>query len=70
MGAAESGNRAAVVFVVQRDDAERFAPHEEADPAFGQVLRQAARSGVEVHAWRCRVSREAIRLAEAIPVVL
>jgi sugar fermentation stimulation protein A len=68
--AAERGERAAVIFVVQRNDAERFTPHDEADPAFGQVLRQAAQTGVQVYAWRCRVSREAIQLAEAIAVVL
>ena len=64
------GERAAVVFVVQRDDAEYFVPHDEADPAFGRALREAAQAGVEVYAWRCRVSREAIQLADAIPVRL
>jgi len=31
------GHRAAVVFVVQRNDAIRFSPHDEADLAFGRV---------------------------------
>jgi len=66
----QAGERAAVVFVVQREDAERFAPHDEADPAFGAALRRAAQAGVEVHAFRCHVSREAIRLTAAIPVLL
>lgn len=66
----DKGERAAVVFVVQRDDAQRFAPHDEADPDFGQLLRQATRTGVEIHAWRCRVTRKSIRLVEPIPVVL
>ncbi len=65
-----AGERAAVVFVVQRDDADRFAPHDEADPAFGAALRRAAQAGVEVHAFRCHVSREAIHLTAAIPVLL
>lgn len=68
--AVEKGNRAAVAFVVQREDAERFAPHDQADPAFGHILRQAVRAGVEVYAWRCRVSREAIQLLDTIPVLL
>jgi sugar fermentation stimulation protein A len=66
----EKGTRAAVVFVVQRDDATGFRPHDVADPAFGRMLRQAARAGVEVYAWRCRVSRQGIQLTEAIPVQL
>ena len=64
------GDRAAVIFVVQRDDAQQFAPHDQADPAFGQALRQAAQAGVEIQAWRCQVSLEAIQLCDAIPVVL
>jgi sugar fermentation stimulation protein A len=68
--AVEQGDRAAAIFVVQRDDAAQFTPHDEADPAFGRVLRQAAQSGVEVHAFRCRVNRKAIRLVAVVPVVL
>jgi sugar fermentation stimulation protein A len=64
------GDRAALVFVVQRDDALRFAPHSEADPGFAQALREAAQAGVEVYAWRCHVSRQAIQLLDAIPTVL
>lgn len=68
--AVNQGQQAAVVFVVQRDDAQQFAPFDQADPAFGQILRQAARAGVQVHAWRCQVSLEAIRLLDRIPVIL
>ncbi len=68
--AAENGDRAAVLFVVQRDDATRFQPYGGTDPAFGHALHQAAQAGVEVYAWRCHVSREAIRLVDPIPVML
>jgi len=37
-----SGQRAVVFFLVQRPDAQRFAPHDEIDPAFGAALRAAA----------------------------
>ncbi len=66
----EQGQRAAVVFVVQREDAERLAPHDEHDPAFGRALRKAARAGVKVCAWRCRVGLDKVQLADAIPVQL
>ena len=68
--AVENGDRAAVLFIVQREDASHFAPHDEADPAFGRVLRQSARAGVAVYAWRCRVSHKAIQLIGTIPVRL
>lgn len=64
------GERAAVVFVVQRPDAEVFRPHARADPAFAAALVEAARAGVEVHAFRCAVRPEEIRIASSIPVSL
>jgi sugar fermentation stimulation protein A len=65
-----SGVRAAVIFVIQRPDARRFRPYFEADPEFAQDLRQAASAGVEVRAFTCQVSRQAITLADEIPVLL
>ncbi len=64
------GEQAAVVFVIQRPDAQRFRPHDKADPAFGEALRLAASSGVDIHAWTCQVSTEAIIIAERVPVIL
>jgi sugar fermentation stimulation protein A len=68
--AVRDGDRAAIIFVIQRPDARRFAPYDAADPGFGEALRGAADSGVDVRAWTCHVSREAIRIAREIPVVL
>lgn len=48
------GGRAAVLFVVQRPAA-GFAPNDETDPAFGEALREARRSGVTVLAVRLSV---------------
>lgn len=64
------GERAAIVFVVQRPDACCFAPHDGADPAFGLALREAAAAGVDVYAWSCDVSRETVAIARRIPVDL
>ena len=64
------GHRAAVVFVVQRDDTIRFSPHDEADPAFGQALREAAQAGVEVYAYKCQVSEEEVALDAPLPVAI
>jgi sugar fermentation stimulation protein A len=64
------GERAAIVFVVQRPDARRLAPHDAADPAFGESLRDAAEAGVDMVAWTCDVSKEDIAMAVQIPVDL
>ena len=70
MHALADGYRAALVFVIQRDDAQFFRPHYDADPEFGQALRQAVESGVEVYAYTCTVSQEEVRLAKALEVRL
>ena len=70
MAAMDAGYRAGVIFVIQRDDAEAFAPHDTADPLLGETLRAAVDRGVEVWAYRCRVDERRIELAESIPVRL
>jgi sugar fermentation stimulation protein A len=68
--ACREGARAAVVFVIQREDAQAFAPHDESDPLFGEVLREVAAFGVEVYAHTCRVTPRVIDLQPQIPVLL
>lgn len=62
--------RAAVVFVIQRDDAQAFAPHDASDPAFGETLREVATRGVEVYACTCQVTPEEVVIDGRVPVVL
>jgi sugar fermentation stimulation protein A len=68
--AVRGGVRAAVVFVVQREDATSFAPHRQADPLFAEALAQAMAAGVEAYAYRCRVDLQSICLAEEVPVLV
>lgn len=51
-----SGERAAIIFVVQREDAKSLSPHGESDAQFGVVVREAVAGGVEACAYTCRVS--------------
>ena len=60
------GSRAVVMFVVQREDCDRFQPAAEIDPLFAAGLEHAAEAGVEVLVYRCEMSVEAIRLARRI----
>lgn len=64
------GTAAAVIFVVQREDADRFRPNVTADPAFARALARAAAAGVRILAHRCRVTRWQIAIAAPIPVEL
>ncbi len=66
----EGGERAAVAFIIQREDATAFAPAAHFDPVFTQTLREAAAAGVEVRAYVCRVTLEEITLDHPAPVRL
>ena len=64
------GQRAAVVFIVQRADAVALAPAAAVDPLFAETLDRVAAAGVEVRAYVCRVDMREIVLDHAIPVHL
>ena len=70
MAATREGYNAAVLFVIQREDADSFSPNDEADPQFGSTLREVALSQVGVYAYRCIVEMDEIRLAGAVNVRL
>lgn len=63
------GERAAVVFVVQRPDAQRLEPHWATDPAFARALDAAGRAGVELLAATCRLTLQEMAVERLIPVV-
>ncbi len=67
---AKEGHRASAVFIAQREDARRFAPLERIDPDFAAELRRVSELGVEVHAFRCAVSKKEVVIAEEVPVSL
>jgi sugar fermentation stimulation protein A len=69
-GAVRQGMKAMVVIVVQREDAEAFAPHAARDPAFAAAFREALSGGVRACAFTCRVERTRITPYREIPVVL
>jgi sugar fermentation stimulation protein A len=64
------GDRAALLFVVQRADADSVAPADDIDPAYGEALRSAVSAGVEVHALGATVRADRIRLDRILPVLL
>ena len=61
------GNRAVQLFVIQRTDCDRFAACADLDPVYAAGLEVAADAGVEVLAYRCAISPEAVAVAERVP---
>jgi sugar fermentation stimulation protein A len=63
-----AGARALALFVIQRPDADRCAPHAVNDPAFARALGAAVSAGVEARALRCRVSLQEIAVEGEVPM--
>jgi len=66
--AKKEGYEAAILFVIQREDARGFSPNDVIDAEFGQTLRAAQSEGVGIYAFKCRVSPKEIELAGQVPV--
>ena len=64
------GHRAVNLFVVQRGDGASLSPADAIDPAYGVLLREAARNGVELLAYRAVVTQSEVRLSHSLPVLL
>ena len=65
-----SGSRAVQLYCVQRGDVDEVRPADAIDPEYGRTLREAVAAGVEVLAYRARVTPKEIRLEERIAVSL
>lgn len=62
-----AGDRAVVLFVVQRQDCDAFSACRDLDPKFAAALERAADAGVEVLVYRCAMGTDAVRLDRRIP---
>jgi len=63
----EGGAEAAVLFVLQREDAHRIEAARSIDPAFAAALERARDAGVRILGRRCTVGLEGVTLGEPIP---
>jgi sugar fermentation stimulation protein A len=66
----EDGHRAVLFFCVQHNGVERVTTAVEIDPAYAAAVRTAQCAGVEVIAFRTRVSVEGLTLTDQVPVCL
>jgi sugar fermentation stimulation protein A len=64
------GQRAAMVFTVQRSDCDHFAPADAIDPAYGKALREAVKRGVEAYVLAADLDADAIALTRRLPLNL
>ncbi len=64
------GQRAVMVYLVQRDDCDGFAIAGDIDPAYAAGLAQARAAGVEAICYSCKLTTEDIVLDKALPLYL
>jgi len=66
----ESGLRAVMLFVVQREDVKIFRPAQSIDPEYSRLLKEAHDSGVEIFVYQCRISLTGITLGKQLTIEL
>jgi sugar fermentation stimulation protein A len=64
----KNGHRAVALFLIQRSDATRLTLARDIDPGYGEAFDAARAAGVEILAYRCRLSREEIVIDKRVPV--
>lgn len=70
MAMVAGGARAVNFFVVQHAGARAVTPADDIDPAYGRLLRQAARAGVELLAYQADITPAEIVICRPLPIVL
>jgi sugar fermentation stimulation protein A len=64
-----AGHRAAMLYLIQRADAEAFDLAPDIDPVYAEAFARARAAGVEMLAYACDLAPDAINLARAVPIV-
>lgn len=70
MAEVANGNRAVMVYLINRPDCVAFSAAERVDPVYAARLKEAMAAGVEVLAYACTLSHTAIEVAHRLPVQL
>lgn len=66
----EKGNRAVMLYVIQRGDGDTFRFAEDLDPNYVDAFKRAYDTGVEAYAIRCDVQVDCIDAKDLIPIEL
>lgn len=66
--AAEQGQRAVMLYIVQRADCDRFRLADDIDPSYARAFEAALARGVEALCYGCKVDCRAIDLDRRLPI--
>jgi len=65
---AKGGERAIMLYLIQREDGDRFSFARDIDPHYAQAFDEAVAQGVEAYAIRCKITPEAIVAEKMIEI--
>ena len=66
----DAGARAVMLYIIQREDGDRFSLAADMDPAYAEAFEDARNRGVEAYALRCKISPNEIVASTLVPVVV
>lgn len=66
----EKGNRAIMLYVIQRNDGDQFSIAEDIDKAYGRTFRKAIAKGLEAYAICCDMTPEEIKPQRLVNVIM
>lgn len=64
------GKGGGILFLIQLESANKFSPNDDTDPLFGEAVRLAKKSGVDILVYNCKVSKDEIEILENIEICL
>ncbi|MGH4138781.1 DNA/RNA nuclease SfsA [Clostridium sp.] len=68
--AKKNGFGAGVLFLIQMNNIKSFSPYDDMDREFGEALRLAYKSGVDIFAYECEVDENFITLNKSVEIIL
>lgn len=68
--AKKQGFGAGILFLIQLDKVKTFSPNDLTDPGFGEALRLAKKSNVDIMAYNCRVYEDGIEINDIVDIIL
>lgn len=68
--AMENGYHSYVLFVIQMSGMKLFTPNDMTHKVFGDILRYAAKKGVHILAYECRVKPDSLEILRPVPIEL